>query len=322
MVDEILCMVHTNLFVWNIIYIYVIIRVQCTYLSLCIYIYIYIHLYTLLGEFPEMMLHAFGNNPSRGLHPKTWFEELSLQDDSVGLPDWAAQAFFGAVIIHAFRHAPRPDGCLRIMALGFTAFGASFIMASFWNPAMRVKAWVAGIPLSTLHAHTLTHPSIRGQISPIGRPWVLGTWGLRHTTFRHGTAIRSATSALWRWQFLPLRSQGRVLQWNKIRTLHTQNFQLPCIAHDFIRDILLLLLLLLRLCISLQYRSCCGYRSFATNIPKKSWSMWKQYDEILKACCLNCADSAGSVQPRSCAKTTNSRRWSSVMVPIILNNCV
>lgn len=31
-------------------------------------------------------------------------------------------------------------------------------------------------------------------------------------------------------------------------------------------------LLLLRLCISLQYRSCCGYRSFATNIPKKSWS--------------------------------------------------
>ena len=38
MVDEILCMVHTNLFVWNIIYIYVIIRVQCTSLSLSIYI--------------------------------------------------------------------------------------------------------------------------------------------------------------------------------------------------------------------------------------------------------------------------------------------
>lgn len=187
------------------------------------------------------------------------------------------------------------------------------------NEGKGLGGWDTPFNTTHTHTHTLTHPSIRGQISPIGRPWVLGTWGLRHTTFRHGTAIRSATSALWRWQFLPLRSQGRVLQWNKIRTLHTQNFQLPCIAHDFIRDILLLLL---RLCISLQYRSCCGYRSFATNIPKKSWSMWKQYDEILKACCLNCADSAGSVQPRSCAKTTNSRRWSSVMVPIILNNCV
>lgn len=185
--------------------------------DLCIYLHTYTPCWT--REFPEMMLHMHSETIHRG-DPKTWFEQLSLQDDSVGLPNWPAQAFFGAVIIHAFQHAPRPDGCLRIMALGFTAFGASFIMASFWNPAMRVKAWVAGIPLST--QHTLTHPSIRGQISSIGRPWVLGTWGLRHTTFRHGTAIRSATSALWRWQFLPLRSQGRVLRWQKeSRTLHT-----------------------------------------------------------------------------------------------------
>ena len=109
--------------------------------------------------------------------------------------------------------------------------------------------------------HTLTHPSIRLGGHEFWEPGVYVTrrfdtaqqYARPHQLFEDGNFYRCVLKAVF-------------CNDKKITEHYIEFSTMPqCRAHDFIRDILLL-----QSCIRLKSRSCCGYRLFATNIPKKS----------------------------------------------------